>query len=75
MSGVFDDRNNVGSLFSHIDEIAARPMRELNRVHETFLEILQERANNENSIFQLPSLELYAIVTFSRPMKLDYYPL
>ena len=34
--GVFDDGNDVGSLFGDIDEVTTRSVRELHGVNETF---------------------------------------
>ncbi len=33
---VLDYRNDVGALLGHVDEVAARAVRELDRVHEAF---------------------------------------
>ena len=36
VAGVLDYWNNVGALLGHIDQVTARSVRELDRVHEAF---------------------------------------
>lgn len=34
LSGIMDDRDHVGSLLRHVDEVSARPVRELNSIDD-----------------------------------------
>ena len=35
MPGVFDDGDDVRPLLCHVDQVSARAMRELHRIHQT----------------------------------------
>ena len=43
MTGVLDDRNDVGSLLGHVDQVAAGSVRELDCVDQSFLKKARSR--------------------------------
>lgn len=51
VSGVFNDRNDVGTLLSHIDEVTARAMGELDSIDQP---LLQTQSKEAGSIASTP---------------------